>query len=470
MRSLSAFLGVILSAALVTSASKAWAQCQDNDNDGFCSVASGGNDCADVMSAFKESSTGICRESLQPIYLAPPAIPAGLPQSDPWIFDHSWISDGSGYHLFAHGINATGGSIRHFVSPDLSALLLPANPANSIAITSTESWEADGLWAPHVIKYGDTYYMYYTGVILGPLKKVGGGDDVFKIGLATSTDLMTWTKQTNPVYDCSAPWVATTGDNAHHCRDPFVIRDEAHNRWLLFATDSLNTQETPGPDSEGVVVAQSPNVSGPWTSLGYIMATKTLPVGIGVGAQLTPPFPRQGIAENPFVTYFNGRYYLFFKDFKDADCDDPANIMSEIQYATSETLTADSFGSANWTYRGYIPDPGMSAAEIIDHEGDTWIMSATVANCYADSSVLDCAAGCPIGFHPPHENELRLKRIVWDDRGGFTTKNLTRLNCRVASDAIHPFANDPCNDGVDQDCNPCTSACSGGGGHQEPTE
>jgi beta-xylosidase len=476
MRRTSTLLISILSTVLpaVVSQQHVLAQCHDNDADGYCSIDSGGDDCGDLMSAYKQTTTGVCRESLDPMFLAAPAIPPPLPQSQPWIHDHSWIRDSNGmYHLFAHGMNASGGSIRHFESPDLTSLRLPVIQAYSIAITSVAgSWDTDGLWAPHVIKHGDTYYMFYTGVVLGPEKTVGKGDDTFKIGLATSQDLYIWTKKADPVFDCTAPWVETTGDNARHCRDPFVMRDDVHNRWLLFATDQLKHRaipepgDPPGPVSEGVVVASATDLeNGPWTPLGYIKATKTLDAGDGVGAQLTPAV--NGVAENPFVTSYNGRYYLFFKDFKDAECETPGNIKTQIQYATSESLNFDAFGSAAWTYRGYTPDPGMSAAEIINHEGDTWLMSAYVANCYADPSLEECLpVVCP---DPAHKFELRLKRIVWDGTGGFTTRNLTRLICRVPASSIHPYANDPCNDGVDQDCNPCTSACSGGS-HYDPTE
>jgi beta-xylosidase len=476
MRNPSTLLVSIVSTVLLAGVSqKAFAQCQDNDGDGYCSVASGGDDCEDLMSQYKATAGGLCKEFLQPTYLQAPSLYVGDPRQ---IHDHSWFRDSTGkYHLFAHNtVVHTPGSIRHFESLDLTYLERAPRP---IAIYATpEDWDRDALWAPHVITQGGTYYMYVTGANYGPDRVQGGHDDRYQIGLVTSQDLSTWTMvSNNPVFDCEttgpdgtvARWVDSTDpDYSHRCRDPFVMYDAAHGRWLLFATAYLDSGVTPGPHSEGVIVAQSSSITGPWNHLGYIKATKTLYAGDGTGGQLTPAEPRRAVAENPFVTYFNGRYYLFFKDFKDPECDAPGNIQSEIQYATSPTLDFDPSGSTNWIYQGPIPDPGVSAAEIIEHGGDTWLMSANVVNCYADTSQVDCPASCPSG-DPPHYNELRLKRIVWDGLGRFTTRNLTRLSCRVPSASIHPLINDPCNDGVDQDCDPSTNGC-GGGGHGEPTQ
>ena len=460
-RNPSTLLVSILSTALQAGVSQqALAQCVDNDGDGYCSVATGGDDCEDLMSAYKTTS-GACQETLPPTFLHAPSLYPGDPER---FHDHSWIqrvSDGT-YHLFAHNTDTpdTQGAIRHFVaSADLTSLD-PASPATAV-LSKPGGWDKDALWAPHVIHDPDSakYYMFYTGVSFD-------GNGTYTIGLATSTDLDHWLKKPQPVYDCetAAPWVETGNALSHHCRDPFVIRDAANGRWLMFATALL---KSPAPEilSEGVVVASTTDLeNGPWTSLGYIKATRTLLPGVGIGLQL--PNGHTSAAENPFVTYVNGKYYLFFSDWRDPECDAPGNIQSAIQYAVSDSLTFDAFGSPDWKYRGAIPDPGVNAAEIILIGGDTWIMSARVFSCYSDPSQVHCPTGCG-GF--PNAEELRLKRIIWDGNGGFTTANLTNPACRVPSVLIHPGAYESC-DSVDQDCDPCTTGCGGGGHGGEPTQ
>lgn len=451
MRNRAILLAAVLSTILVAGTPWAIAQCQDNDFDGYCSVATGGSDCQDLTSAYKENATGACRENQSSTYLIAPA----LPQSSQAIHDHSWINAGGKYHLFAHSVDhdARGyaGSIRHFVSNDLLTLQSASHP---IAISSTPgSWDKDSQWAPHVVFNDGTYYMFYVGVDFGD--SGNPADHRYAIGVARSRDLQNWAKEPNPVYDCSADWVERNNTYSYRCRDPFVMYDEANCRWLLFATELLKTGVTPGPLSEGIVVAQAPHLLGPWTSLGYVKATKTLDVGDGgVGGQL-PCGSTLAVSENPFITSFNGLHYLFFKDWKDEqNC--PGRTM--IQYATSPALSFDENGSPDWAYRGYTPDPGVSAAEIITLDNDTWIMTPYVSNLNAGPD-----------SYPAYWNQLRLKRIVWDGAGGFTTKKLTRLTCRLPSAEIHPDATEACNDAIDQDCNPATSGCSGGS-HDDPTQ
>ncbi|MHC4180556.1 MAG: hypothetical protein ACYSWU_23905, partial [Planctomycetota bacterium] len=79
-----------------------------------------------------------------------------------------------------------------------------------------------------------------------------------------------------------------------------------------------------------------------------------------------------------------------------------------VQYATSSSLTADSSGSMNWTYRGYTPDPGVNAIEVQRIDG-AWIMSQSISN--ERSGDFD------------HRRELRLKCVTWGDGLSFGTSN-----------------------------------------------
>ena len=60
------------------------------------------------------------------------------------------------------------------------------------------SWDRGGLSWPSVVRLGDEYRLYFTG------SRIQFGDGV--IGMATSTDGVTWTKQPDPVLEPSAEW------------------------------------------------------------------------------------------------------------------------------------------------------------------------------------------------------------------------------------------------------------------------
>jgi hypothetical protein len=158
------------------------------------------------------------------------------------IADHAWIQDDAGlYHLFFQNEGlTTGAHIEHYVSQDLETIsrvgvALQADPA---------AWDAYALWAPHVVRLGNTYYMFYTGTS-------GRGNDPTakqRIGLATSTDLVTWTRYpTNRcpgtsgdgcIYECAESWTTWSqpGSYNQQCRDSFVLWDAANQIWVLFAT------------------------------------------------------------------------------------------------------------------------------------------------------------------------------------------------------------------------------------------
>jgi len=328
-----------------------------------------------------------------------------IDDEDDDIADHTWIRDGVGlYHLyFQNEGQGSPSEIEHYTSTNLQSL----DYVGLALRTIPGSWDSGGLWAPHVVKSGDTYFMFYTGTN-GP-----GGDPnaVQAIGLATSTDLMTWTRYPanncagtsgdGCIYECNEDWTTwggSPGSYNQQCRDPFVIRDSPNRRWVMFAV-AKNTNQY------GVVtVSYSTNLTD-WAGAGFIDATRRLATGFG--GQTTG-----GQAENPHVMSYNGTHYLLFTDWKDPEDSvtvfDPRTI---VQYATSPALTADTLGSVNWTYRGYIPDPAVNAIEVIRLDGDTWIMSQSIANQRSGFWTL--------------RRRLRLKCVIWGGDFTFETSNVT---------------------------------------------
>lgn len=74
------------------------------------------------------------------------------------------------------------------------------------------------VWAPHVIRHGGVYWMFYCG---------GTADhERYRIDVATSTDLFTWThRPEGPLFE-----------DGFDARDPMVVRDRARDRWLMYYT------------------------------------------------------------------------------------------------------------------------------------------------------------------------------------------------------------------------------------------
>lgn len=405
----------------------------DADNDGYTSIPSGGSDCYDSLQAqysdFPNSSN--------PCDSTDDARVTNLTTN---IADHSWIKDNNGtWHLFFQDAVAGNHRIEHHTTTDFTNF---TSVGYALAPTSGK-FDSYGIWAPNVIKNpaDGLYYMFYAGV-------TGAGSNPNadqRIGVATSSDLTTWTKVSDPgacsapggdgcVYECNNAWT-TWGDNGQYdeqCRDPFVIWDSANSRWVMFTTVRFDATATGCVSTgQGINVATSTNLTS-WTSQGYIKATCRY--SGGTGAQTTG-----GISENPFVTAYDSTYYLWFNDYNDTeDAAGTPNARTQQQYATSATLTADASGSTNWTYRGYTPNPGVNATEIIQPQPDVWIMSQSMSNGNIGSQWSN--------------RDLIWHRVVWGDTFTFTGSKLSNLSCRVASNTIKPGGTEICSDNVDQNC------------------
>jgi hypothetical protein len=320
------------------------------------------------------------------------------------IADHAWIEDRFGtFHLFFHGENLYHpNQIEHYTTRDFQRLdyvgvVLTVNPG---------AWDSDALWAPHVVEDDGTYFMFYTGV-------AGSGvDAIQRIGLATSTDLVTWTRfpvnrcpGTNGdgcVYECDEAWT-TWGDAGgsydHQCRDPFVVWDASAQRWLMFATAKSTNQF-------GVVTVAGASDLSTWTGEGFIDATRRL--ATGAGAQTTG-----GQAENPFVVTSSGLNFLLFTDWEDPqDSVSVANPRTIAQYATSPSLSLDASGSASWSYRGYLPDTGVNAIEVVEfgRYPPRWLMSQSISSPKA-------------GYPRTQRRTLLIRCATWGADGSVETSN-----------------------------------------------
>lgn len=193
-----------------------------------------------------------------------------------YINDHCVIKGEDGWHLFgithaepcdpldekccAHAVGASLGDT------EWQKLPYPI-------VTEKERGEAH-FWAPHVIRHGGLYYMYWCAGSLA-------GSDKYQIMMAVSHDLYSWKRcENNPII--------VDGFDA---RDPMVLR--VGEKWALYYT------ATSAPTGGNHVVA-------------CVMSEDLLHWG-DKRVVFTDPLSGTfgGPTESPFVVCERGRYYLF---------------------------------------------------------------------------------------------------------------------------------------------------------------
>ncbi|GAB3669438.1 hypothetical protein GCM10027589_36960 [Actinocorallia lasiicapitis] len=196
-------------------------------------------------------------------------------ESRPWyINDHTFIKDAQGtWHLFGitHAEPSNDSDEKTFAHATAPALTGPwtKRPA---ALTADPGYGETHLWAPHVIKNGSTYYMFYSG---------GGADATsHAINLATSTDLYTWTR--HPGGPLFRDGVAA--------RDPYVAR--VNGQWVMYYT--ANSSPTGG---NHVVAYRTSTDLIHWSGRSIAFTSAT---GGTIG----------GDTESPFVVYADGAWHL----------------------------------------------------------------------------------------------------------------------------------------------------------------
>jgi len=165
-----------------------------------------------------------------------------------WVWDFWFADDGSSYHLYyLHAPKSLGDQnlrhrnarIGHAVSTDLISwtdlgpVLGPGEPGD---FDETATWTGcvvrgdDGLWR-----------MFYTG---SRFLSADSSANIETVGVATSSDLHTWTKRTDAVAAADPAWYETLGTSAwpeQAWRDPWVFADPAGNGWHMLVTARSNS-------------------------------------------------------------------------------------------------------------------------------------------------------------------------------------------------------------------------------------
>ncbi len=254
-------------------------------------------------------------------------------EEEPWyINDHTFIrGPDNAWHLF--GITATEPAkpleevfFAHATAPSLTypqwrklAPVMHADP---------DAGETH-VWAPHVIKHGNTYYMFYAG---------GTPDHAaYKIQLATSRDLVNWTRyEGNPLF--------TDGFDG---RDPMVLR--VGGQWVMYYT------ATSTPTGGNHVVAY--RTSSDLRTWG--------PKRVAFNSPLTGTFG--GPTESPFVVQESGSYYLFvcctsgYNDTRVYRSDNPFHFSPDALVGQIEEHAAEVIRDGN---RWWISGAGWGAGGV----------------------------------------------------------------------------------------------------------
>jgi beta-fructofuranosidase len=222
---------------------------------------------------------------------------------DKWLWDFWLVQDGPDYHVFylqapssldRAELRHFHPSIGHAVSQDLRRWeVLP----DALAPNPSAAWDDYTTWTGSVLRHEGVWFMFYTGT--------SRADEglVQRIGLATSTDLVSWTRYgEHPRLCCDdGGWYerldrARWRDEAW--RDPWVFRDEARGDFHAYFT----ARSRFGPEDGRSVI-------------GHARSDDLL------DWELLPPVTEPGDfaeMEIPQLVEIGGRHYLFFSTLAEA--------------------------------------------------------------------------------------------------------------------------------------------------------
>lgn len=191
---------------------------------------------------------------------------------DSWVWDFWLADDGERFHLFflyasraLHDPQArhNRASVGHAVSVDLVGW---ERVTDALVRSDAPAFDDMATWTGSVVRDDDgTWVMFYTGATLTP------AGNVQAIGRATSSDLVTWTKDPGPVLEADPRWYELLADGRWHdqaFRDPWVFRHDG--RWHMLVTARANH----GTSGRGVVAhAESTDLrrwelTAPWSEPG----------------------------------------------------------------------------------------------------------------------------------------------------------------------------------------------------------
>lgn len=193
----------------------------------------------------------------------------GFNLSDHWVWDFWLADDGERHHLYyLHAPKSLGNPdlrhrnarIGHASSMDLVTW---TNHGRVFDAGPEGTFDGSATWTGSVVRDPTgPWRMFYTGSrFLSP----DTAANIETIGLATSTDLVSWTKQPGPIVVADPALYETLGTSSwpeEAWRDPWVFWDEPSGRWHMLITARSRTGTE--PDRGVMAHATSPDLFN-WT-------------------------------------------------------------------------------------------------------------------------------------------------------------------------------------------------------------
>lgn len=174
---------------------------------------------------------------------------------DKWVWDFWFARDGRDYHIFylqaknslkKEVFRHFNVSVGHAVSQDLvNWEILPDALAPS---PEPDRWDNLSTWTGSIIRHNSLWYMFYTG----STREEHGW--IQRVGLATSSDLMTWQKRgTEPLIEADPQWYEKLDLRLWHdeaWRDPWIYQHPETGIFHAYITGRANHGV---PDGRGVI-------------------------------------------------------------------------------------------------------------------------------------------------------------------------------------------------------------------------
>ncbi len=386
--------------------------CTDNDNDGY--FAEGGDcgpiDCNDEDAFFNASDSSYC--DVYPYLELNPDDSEGDYSAADFALYYETGKMHTYYIKFPTGSTWTA-------DPDVNSINFGHETSSNLNdwsfvgdildVSTSGGWDNEHVWAPSVVfnPNDNKYYMFYTGVTGQEL--YGNANHSERIGIATSTDLNTWTRYPinncdgttgeGCVWDCNTTWTSwgEPGDWMDDCRDPNVFWDETNSAWYM-------VYSTRKADSAVVVgLANSTDLIN-WNDMGPIDAT------LG------------GVVESANLIKKDGYYYLSWTWWT-------TSVGQGLRYSYTNNI----MDTSSWVPQIDYPasEAGTSANEIIEYNGK-FVYAYTKTNTTTQ------------------ERNIRFKVMDIADDHSLSFRDGPYLECYYPS-IINPGANEVCN-GLDDDC------------------